>query len=1014
MRNPALRRCDAGRPPVGCLVILLLAGGCGSIIDNQSFQVAYDPQTPARALRLIHGDGGELRLATTAPRLKFTEGRLGGADLAPESLSVQRTPAQTSIVLKYPGQRIGSTAVKLCAVYEIPRRQNLVRKHCRVEATAAGDEGRSLTLEEVILLDEPLPEPVVYSQAGWQSYPLFTERYFFGMEFPTGRAFCRDGQVIVSHMPGKVLNLPFSWRSRDAVVGISRPGRVRQTFENYIEAMRPNRGLHFNYNSWWSAPAPCSEADMLRLIEEIDRKLCRPFGARIDSYTVDLGWSSSQAVWRINRERFPEGFAPLNAALARQGSRLGLWWSPSNLYSPTSFDNEWARRENYEIHEVPTWRGEKTALPCIAAGTRYQKAALEAIRDLTREYGLAQMKLDGYSPRCPDSGHGHLPGELSVEAKAEGIIEIMQAVRRENPRIWIEPTCFGYEASPWWLRYADSVIGPYGDDAPRGVIPAPVYRESYTTSRDFYNLHGSVTPVPICAQEVLGIIHQSADPLYNDAVVAVLRGHQFLSLYLNPHYLDEDQCRFLAALMAWARSNEVLLARTRVLWPQSWRENGLPPFAALNAMPREIYGYAHWHDGEGILCLRNPWIARQSIDLSLDETTVGLQGSPGPLQAVQIYPVIRRMASDIPPGGRLHATLGPYETRVIHLRRATGLPPATDPEPHEAAAEEVALEGVESSSTVTVPGESALEPLGERHTVIGQEPGLRWSNRIRGRSSVPGWELYFLVEGDHAFEAIEAFFEVNGRPLAAGLIDSQASWEAPVPWLTTREWKWYVLPLPQGPWDVNAVIRTTRDESLMGSAWLMRPVGMPAGASVELTGAGRAFPLPPPGLTRASVEALPVLRLLGPETPEVREEPKIERIAGIYLDRLEPVSVAQGWGELQKNRSVTGNPLRIGSRRFPRGIGTHAPATIVYRLDGRYRAFHGLAGLDAMPHGSITVEIAVDGQTRWRSDLLRRDDPPAEFHVPLAGAVELAIVVTDGGDNYTGDHADIVQAWLEE
>ena len=146
----------------------------------------------------------------------------------------------------------------------------------------------------------------------------------------------------------------------------------------------------------------------------------------------------------------------------------------------------------------------------------------------------------------------------------------------------METTCFGYDASPWWLRYVDSVIGPFGDDAPAGAVPAPVYRESYTTSRDFYNFHGSVTPVPIAAQEVLGVVHQTRDPMYNDAVVVLLRGHQFVSLYLNPEFLGAESA-FLAGLMEWTRANASMLARTKVIWPTSWRKNG--PVRSANSRP---------------------------------------------------------------------------------------------------------------------------------------------------------------------------------------------------------------------------------------------------------------------------------------------------------------------------------------------------------------------------------------------------------------------------------------------
>ncbi len=82
----------------------------------------------------------------------------------------------------------------------------------------------------------------------------------------------------------------------------------------------------------------------------------------------------------------------------------------------------------------------------------------------------------------------------------------------------------GWNPSPWWLFYVNSVIGTYGDDAPHGRVPSPVYWESYTTGRDYFNLQGAaLLPIPIVAQEVLGITHQTQDRFYNDAVTTVMQ-----------------------------------------------------------------------------------------------------------------------------------------------------------------------------------------------------------------------------------------------------------------------------------------------------------------------------------------------------------------------------------------------------------------------------------------------------------------------------------------------------------
>ncbi len=104
--------------------------------------------------------------------------------------------------------------------------------------------------------------------------------------------------------------------------------------------------------------------------------------------------------------------------------------------------------------------------------------------------------------------------------------------------------------APGGCFHVNSVIGCFGDDSPHGRVPCPVYRESYTTARDYYNLQGADRlPSPIPAQEILGIIHQSDDSFMNDAVTTVLRGHAFISLYVNPKYMNDRRWAMLARLM---------------------------------------------------------------------------------------------------------------------------------------------------------------------------------------------------------------------------------------------------------------------------------------------------------------------------------------------------------------------------------------------------------------------------------------------------------------------------------
>ncbi|HUT01321.1 MAG TPA: NPCBM/NEW2 domain-containing protein, partial [Phycisphaerae bacterium] len=48
----------------------------------------------------------------------------------------------------------------------------------------------------------------------------------------------------------------------------------------------------------------------------------------------------------------------------------------------------------------------------------------------------------------------------------------------------------------------------------------------------------------------------------------------------------------------------------------------------------------------------------------------------------------------------------------------------------------------------------------------------------------------------------------------------------------------------------------------------------------------------------------------------------------VWLDELDVTRSTCGWQTTQRNRSVGGNPLRLGGQRFRRGVGTHAPGKI--------------------------------------------------------------------------------------
>jgi hypothetical protein len=130
----------------------------------------------------------------------------------------------------------------------------------------------------------------------------------------------------------------------------------------------------------------------------------------------------------------------------------------------------------------------------------------------------------------------------------------------------------------------------------------------------------------------------------------------------------------------------------------------------------------------------------------------------------------------------------------------------------------------------------------------------------------------------------------------------------------------------------------------------------------------------------------------------------------VSLVDLAPDSVQQGWGELHKDSSVLGKPLRIGDRKFTRGIGTHANGELVYYLDRPYERFEAWVGVDAeiayTKAASVVFQVLGDGRVLFNSGVMRSDTPAKRVSVDLSGVGELKLVVSDAGDGNNSDHAD--------
>jgi hypothetical protein len=135
-----------------------------------------------------------------------------------------------------------------------------------------------------------------------------------------------------------------------------------------------------------------------------------------------------------------------------------------------------------------------------------------------------------------------------------------------------------------------------------------------------------------------------------------------------------------------------------------------------------------------------------------------------------------------------------------------------------------------------------------------------------------------------------------------------------------------------------------------------------------------------------------------------------------YLSQLEPREVKytpffdQVWTYC-RDRPRDGGMLRLGNKEYARGLWIHSRTLLKYRVNGEYRRFQAVMGIDqaVAPLGNVHVVISGDDKVLHQSDV-RGSDPPLNLDLDIAGVREIEILVDFGGDLDIADHLDLADA----
>lgn len=126
------------------------------------------------------------------------------------------------------------------------------------------------------------------------------------------------------------------------------------------------------------------------------------------------------------------------------------------------------------------------------------------------------------------------------------------------------------------------------------------------------------------------------------------------------------------------------------------------------------------------------------------------------------------------------------------------------------------------------------------------------------------------------------------------------------------------------------------------------------------------------------------------------------------------VSAVQDWGQLTADASCHAHtPLRIGDKIYKQGLGSHANARIVFRIESPMKTFAAEVGIDnnddtsrGRDKASAVFVVKGDGRELARTPVCRFGQPPQRIEVPVADVRQLELIVTDAGNGIAHDQAD--------
>ncbi len=518
---------------------------------------------------------------------------------------------------------------------------NYIRQEVAIQA-----KSRDLPIAEVRLIDGTMPGAQIVGVV--KGSPVVAGNVFAGFGHPLAEVKLNSDRVIYRirrELPLKAgQTVTYS-----SVIGVSPAGQMRRGFLNYVERERAHPYRTFlHYNSWYDIGYGNSfdQTAALDVINAYGRELVQKRGVKMDSFLFDDGWDDPKTLWGFN-SGFPTGFTPLKEATAKYGTAPGVWLSPWGGYGEAREQRlKYGREQGFESNQGGF----------ALSGPKYFARFRQVSLNFINQYGINQFKIDGTG-----NVNSVVPGS-EFDSDFHAAIALMREWRTVKPDIYVNLTTGTYP-SPFWLQYADSIWRGGEDHSFAGVGS---WRQRWITYRDADTYDHVVQSGPLFPLNSLmlhGLIyarqaeHLSTDPGndFADEIHSYFgSGTQLQEMYITPALLSAENWDTLAEAANWSRDHADMLVDTHWI-------GGDPAML-------EVYGWASWAAGKGVLVLRNPSDKAQEFKVDVGKAFELPPGAKQSYEAKSPWIKDRAKAAFTMQAGQPHAfRLEPFQVLVLDL-----------------------------------------------------------------------------------------------------------------------------------------------------------------------------------------------------------------------------------------------------------------------------------------------------------------------------------------------------------